>query len=75
MISNNDHYSINKAAKIDGIVSTLTVKGLLEVDFGDYVCSISNGHGEDAFNVTLLRVCKLSDAGCPIINHLSESFF
>ena len=59
VITDSDHYSINKAVKVDGIVSTLTVKGLQEADFGEYVCNISNGHGEDAFTVTLLRVCKI----------------
>ena len=61
IISANDQYSINNVKKEDGsvkvgVVSTLTVRDVGEPDFGDYVCSVDNGHGENSHNVHLQRI-------------------
>ena len=55
-IVESDRYKINKAAKVDGIVSTLVIKSTLATDFGDYDCSINNGFGEDTLTVRLHRI-------------------
>ena len=55
-ISDNSHYAISKAAKVDGIVSTLTITSLTDGDFGAYSCVRNNGHGEDSHTVTLDRI-------------------
>ena len=54
---NNDHYSIKKIqTRMNGIASSLTIKNILESDFGDYFCSIDNGHGNDSSMVRLNRL-------------------
>ena len=58
-IEESDHYQIKKAAKVDGIVSTLVVKNTVAADFGDYECSIDNGFGADTLAVKLHRIGKL----------------
>ena len=52
----SDHYSISKAAKVDGLVSSLRVRRVGLPDLGEYSCSIANGHGEDRRTVKLNRV-------------------
>ena len=54
-ISDTAHYAISKAAKVDGVVSTLTINSLNAGDFGSYQCVVNNGHGEDTFTVKLDR--------------------
>ena len=55
-ISDNSHYAISKAAKVDGVVSRLTITSLNDGDFGPYKCLINNGHGEDTHTVKLDRI-------------------
>ena len=52
----SEHYSISKAAKVDGLVSSLRVRRVGLPDLGEYSCSIANGHGEDRRTVKLNRV-------------------
>ena len=55
-ISDNSHYAISKAAKVDGVVSTLKISTLNDGDFGPFKCVINNGHGEDTHTVNLDRI-------------------
>ena len=57
-IMENDRYKITKAAKVDGVVSSLLIKKAIASDFGDYECSINNGIGEDTLTLKLDRVGK-----------------
>ena len=49
-------YEIIKAAKTDGVVSSLKIKVVVMNSFGDYSCSVTNDHGEDAKTVKLNRI-------------------
>lgn len=65
-IITGDKYRLDKAAKVDGIVSSLTVTNIADTDLGEYVCSINNDHGQDSRTVHLERIgryifeCKIS---------------
>ena len=75
-ISDNSHYAISKAAKVDGVVSSLTITGLSDGDFGPYKCVVNNGHGEDTHTVNLHRigktVCEARCSICVINNSLTR---
>ena len=64
-ISDNSHYAISKRAKVDGVVSSLTISGLSQGDFGSYKCLINNGYGEDIHTVNLDRIGKFSFLNFP----------
>ena len=49
-------YEINKAAKTDGVVSSLKIKNVVTDSFGDYSCSVTNDYGEDTKTVKLNRI-------------------
>ena len=49
-------YEIIKAAKTDGVVSSLKIKDVVMDSFGDYSCSVTNDHGEDTKTVKLNRI-------------------
>ena len=55
-IVDDERYKVDKAAKVDGIVSTRVIKNTVAIDFGDYECSINNGFGEDTLTVRLHRI-------------------
>ena len=54
-ILENDKFSIKKATKVDGIVSSLIIKETESEDFGDYKCSIDNDFGKDSLIVKCRR--------------------
>ena len=49
-------YEITKAAKTDGVVSSLKIKNVVMDSFGDYSCSVTNDYGEDTKTVKLNRI-------------------
>ena len=51
------------------MVSTLTVRNVGEPDFGDYVCSVDNGHGENSHTVHLLRIGRVQQMANLVLHH------
>ncbi len=47
---------ITKAAKTDGVVSSLKIKNVVMESFGDYSCSVKNDYGEDTKPLKLNRI-------------------